>query len=116
LDRVAALRGSEKVIKLTLSMDIAERLLLDGGDHVCARLGTGDDRGKLLVTKPRTADHVGLFVHREGRQIAANIRSAFLGLMPPDEPTVLEHRWRGEELIIDLSPLPPLTSYSRRPR
>jgi len=113
LDRVAALRGHEKIIKLTLSMDIAERLLLEGCEHVSARLGTGEDRGKLLITKSRTVSNVGLFVHREGRQIAANIRCAFLGLMPPDEPTVLDHRWRGEELIIDLSPLPPLTN-SRR--
>jgi hypothetical protein len=116
LNRVAALRGHEKVIKLTLSMDIAERLILEGSDHVSARLGTGEDRGKLVITKPRTTDGVGLFVHTEGRQITANIRSAFLGLMPPDQPTVLDHIWRGDELVIDLSPLPPLTHYDRRPR
>lgn len=104
-DRVTVARASSAMLRLTISGDLGADLSLSQ-KRVRAFVGTDDDSGSLIFSPSRDGD--GLTVYNLGKQGIVCIRADKLpGVVMPTEQTDLPHKWRGEFLVLDLSPLIP---------
>jgi hypothetical protein len=105
-DRVVLRSFEPGVVRLFISGDLARRLGFDHAKRADILQGAGDDYGFLML-RPTAADN-GIFLRQWGKQVTANLRTAFLAISAFDEPTeplTIAHRVVRGTLVLDLRPL-----------